>query len=473
MLFNSVGFFAFLGLVLVIVHSLSHRWQNRVLLVASYVFYGWWDWRFLSLIAFSTVVDFSIARALDVTSEASRRKRLVLVSIVVNLGLLGVFKYFNFFVDSVVDILEGVGLGANERALNIVLPVGISFYTFQTLGYTLDVYRRTLRPCKKLIDFALYVSFFPQLVAGPIERASRLLPQITQPRVVGIDRVVDGAHLIMLGLFKKVVVADNLAPVVNTIYASPDPTNIEIIVATWCFAIQIYCDFSGYSLIARGVAKWLGVDLMKNFWLPYAARSPQEFWTRWHISLSTWLRDYLYISLGGNRGAPRRVSRNLMLTMVLGGLWHGAAWNFVLWGAFQGAILMVHRRFLGRHGSAPSGRAPWLTVFLMFQVTSYGWLLFRAESLDQIVDFTVALFSWPEFTDRSLGALGLLVVLGGPLMIFEWWQYGGRGGVPSDTLSLPRWPDQPVIAGILYASIVGAIVVLAPTGVQEFIYFQF
>lgn len=471
LLFNSLTFFVFLAVVLLVVHRLPHKAQNRFLLVASYVFYGWWDWRFLSLIALSTVIDFAVGQGL-VRSDDRRRRHLMLLSLVFNLGVLATFKYFDFFVDSAADLLESVGLDANRPALSIVLPVGISFYTFQTLSYSIDVYRRTMDACDDFFDFALYVAFFPQLVAGPIERASRLLPQIMAPRTVGVDRMVEGGQLIVLGLFKKVVVADNLARVVNLVYADADPTGPEVWIATWCFAFQIYCDFSGYSAIARGVAKWLGIDLMNNFWLPYASRSPQEFWTRWHISLSSWLRDYLYIPLGGNRGAPWKVYRNLFLTMVLGGLWHGAAWNFVLWGIFQGAILIGHR-LLVRARPPRRERADWLTIFFMFQVTCYGWLLFRAESLGQVGDFTAALVTDFAWTDRATGALGLLLLLAGPLTVLEWWQHRGRDPVPASPIRVPRWPESVALRGTVYAGAIGATLVLAPAGVQEFIYFQF
>lgn len=473
MLFNSIQFFVFLVVVLVLVHRLTHRWQNRVLLVASYVFYGWWDWRFLSLIALSTILDFNIAKALDNTENEDIRRRLTALSIGFNLGLLGIFKYFNFFVDSLIEVFDTFGLGVSQPTLNIVLPVGISFYTFQTIGYTIDVYRKKIGHCPNFIDFALYVAFFPQLVAGPIERASHLLPQVTKPRRVGVDDVATGAHLILFGLFKKVVIADNLAPIVDAVYGSADPTGTEIVVATWCFAFQIYCDFSGYSLIARGVARWLGFDLMKNFWLPYASANPQEFWTRWHISLSSWLRDYLYIPLGGNRGTPGRVSRNLMLTMLLGGLWHGAAWNFVLWGAFQGAILVLHRKYAGHHRHKPREKPSWLAIATMFQVACYGWLLFRAESLGQVVDFSTAILTNHGLTDRAVGGLALLIALAGPLMLLEWWQYRGRDPVPPETDAVPRWPTKTPASGVLYAACALGLVILAPIGVQEFIYFQF
>ena len=297
-----------------------------MLLVASYAFYGAWDWRFLGLIVLSTVVDYVVGMSLAATGDPRRRQFLVTASIVANLGILGLFKYAGFFAKSLVGLGASLGVEIPAFALDVVLPVGISFYTFQTLSYTIDIYRGTLKPTRRFLDFALFVAFFPQLVAGPIERASRLLPQVLQPRHVTWEKFGSGSWLILWGLFKKVVIADNLAFLVNAVYATDaSPTGWQVVAGTVAFAWQIYCDFSGYSDIARGLARLMGFELMVNFNLPYAARSPADFWRRWHISLSTWLRDYLYIPLGGNQGGALRTYRNLGLTMLLGGLWHGAA----------------------------------------------------------------------------------------------------------------------------------------------------
>ncbi|MDH5528867.1 MAG: MBOAT family protein, partial [Paracoccaceae bacterium] len=321
MLFSELTFWAFFAIVMAAYLVLPHKAQNRMLLVASYVFYAAWDWRFLSLILLSTFVDYLVGLALAGTEDERRRKRLLWLSLGINLGMLAVFKYLGFFIDSFQAMLAGIGYEADPLILSIVLPVGISFYTFQTLSYTIDVYRRELKPTRDFLDFALFVAFFPQLVAGPIERAKNLLPNIEMPRVMSWENISRGAVLCLLGLIKKIVIADGLAPSVDAIYSSPDPSRLDILLATWFFAIQIYCDFSGYTDIARGVAKMLGFGLMRNFAQPYFAANPQEFWRRWHISLSTWLRDYLYISLGGNRGGRWSTYRNLMATMTLGGLW--------------------------------------------------------------------------------------------------------------------------------------------------------
>ena len=364
MIFNSFQFAIFFVLVLGAYWQLRWKGQNRLLLVMSYVFYGWWDWRFLGLLALSTGVDFLVARRLGRTDDGPHRKRLLWASMAVNLGILGFFKYFGFFADSLEASLSSVGVGWLAPSLGIVLPVGISFYTFQSMSYTIDVYRRELDPVEDFFDFALYVSYFPQLVAGPIERATRLVPQILSPRVRPRgEQISSGLALIAVGLVKKVAIADIAASVANDVFSrSGEASAIELIIGVYCFAIQIYGDFSGYSDMARGTSRLLGIELVENFKQPYFSPSITQFWRRWHISLSNWLRDYLYIPLGGNRKGPRRTYINLALTMLLGGLWHGAAWTFVVWGALQGLYLMVERRFgLDKVGSsrlAVVGRTP-------------------------------------------------------------------------------------------------------------------
>ena len=346
MVFDSVSFLFFLPLA-VVAHWLTRgHLRAALMLLASYVFYGSWDWRFLSLIVVSTLVDFVAAIRIEQARESGKAtKPFVLASLVTNLGILGVFKYTGFFVQSLADLLGALGVDADLPTLNIVLPVGISFYTFQTLAYTIDVYRGKLAAERRLLYFALFVAWFPQLVAGPIERASRLLPQLSAKRRFDAQLFSDGLLLILWGLFKKMVVADNAALIVNSgfDFAAGGPlTAAEAYLATAAFALQIYGDFSGYSDMARGTSKLFGVELLINFWHPYLATGPSDFWRRWHISLSQWLRDYLYIPLGGSRTGG--VSRNLMLTMLLGGLWHGAAWNFVLWGAYHGTLLVAERK---------------------------------------------------------------------------------------------------------------------------------
>jgi D-alanyl-lipoteichoic acid acyltransferase DltB (MBOAT superfamily) len=311
------------------------------------VFYGWWDSRFLLLLAFSTTVDYYCALKIAETDVESTRKKYILVSLISNLGILGFFKYFNFFVSSAHDALQTVGWNVSTPVLQIILPLGISFYTFQAISYTIDVYRRTIGPSRDFVAFALSVCYFPHLVAGPIQRASFLLPQLERDRRVRWVQIREGAGLIVYGLFKKVGVADAIAPLVDLRFASPGLYGwTDLLFAVYLFAIQIYCDFSGYSDIARGTSKLFGIELMLNFDHPYFSTSITEFWRRWHISLSTWLREYLYIPLGGNRHGVRRTYRNLLLTMLLGGLWHGANWTFVVWGGLHGLYLSIHKMLL-------------------------------------------------------------------------------------------------------------------------------
>ena len=476
MLFTESIFWAFFAIVGLAYVLLPHKAQNRMLLVASYVFYGAWDWRFLSLILLSTFVDYLVGLKLEQTHEDTRRKHLLWISLAANLGMLAIFKYFGFFIESFQSLLALTGYQADPFTLSIVLPVGISFFTFQTLSYTIDIYRRELTATRDFFDFALFVAFFPQLVAGPIERAKNLLPNIENPRVLTWDNFRRGAVLCLFGLIKKVVIADGIAGSVDAVYSAPDPSRIDIIFATWLFAIQIYCDFSGYTDIARGVAKMLGFGLMRNFAQPYFATNPQEFWRRWHISLSTWLRDYLYISLGGNRGGERKTYRNLMATMALGGLWHGAAWNFLLWGVYQGGLLALHRAFAGRNGSIGEGQR--LTLFgwikklillaLFFQVVCYGWLLFRAGSFAQITEFTGKILGLiPAPAGSTIPAPPIAAVLGmGFLLVWD-----SLVEITGNVRFYDRWPL--VIRAGLYAGMIYLLAFGATTATSAFIYFQF
>ena len=414
-----------------------------------------------------------MGRLLESTEDPGRRRFLLTASISANLATLGFFKYFNFFAGSLASVLAPFGVELGWTTLHIILPIGISFYTFQSMSYTFDVYRRHMPTCRSYFDFMTFVSFFPQLVAGPIERAVDLIPRVQAPRRITRDGFSRGLYLILLGLFKKIAVSDGVAGSVDAIYnATHAVSGADVRLATWLFAVQIYCDFSGYSDIARGLAKILGFDLMTNFNLPYMSVNPSEFWRRWHISLSTWLRDYLYIPLGGNRGSESKTYRNLMTTMGLGGLWHGAAWNYVLWGVYQGAILCVHRLWSGARGTsraAPAGR--WVKVLkiaLFFQVVCYGWLLFRARSFSQIVAFTRdALFEWrlpTHVPSPSLPALaGLALVLA-----LEAWQTAASGGRAQFYRS---WPSP--VRGLLYAALLTILFMGLSNAPTQFIYFQF
>jgi len=364
--FNSYEFFALLGVVLVLYWTIPSRWRIPLLLGASYLFYGWWNWRFLILIFASTVIDFQMARLIARTEDPVRRKRLLLISVVVNLAILGSFKYFNFFLGSFETVLQRIGFSGTDWALRVALPVGISFYTFQSMAYTIDVYRRRLDACDDLLVFATYVSFFPQLVAGPIERAERLLPQLADlPRRTSAVMVREGIDLILIGLFKKIAIADVVQRVVTDAFTSTTSSADGVLVFpapdSWttlamgvaAFAIGAYGDFSGYSDIARGTAKLLGVDLMRNFTQPFRSHGQSEFWRRWHASLMNWFRDYVYIPLGGNRGGNWKRSRNILIVFTLSGLWHGATWNFVIWGFLVGVLVLSEDLIRKRFGWPP------------------------------------------------------------------------------------------------------------------------
>lgn len=382
MFFDTPVYAVFLALVVLAYWRLGWRSQNRMLLAASYLFYGWWDVRFLGLIAASTVVDYYCARFIAASQDATRRRLLLTLSLVVNLGFLAAFKYFDFFVDSFVGVLSVLGIhDVPVTTLHILLPPGISFYTFQEVAYIVDVYHRKLEPSDSLIEYALFISLFPHLIAGPIQRPSHLLPQVQAPRTFDQSQFFNGLLLILSGLFRKAVIADNCALVADAVFSGRlGPPNLATtMLGTYAFAWQIYGDFSGYSDIARGSAQLLGFHFMVNFRQPYLATSLQDFWRRWHISLSTWLRDYLYIPLGGNRDGEAMTYRNLMLTMLLGGLWHGANWTFVVWGGIHGAWLAGERALGERSLLAVR---PWIARIVIFHLVCLAWIFFRAESVD-------------------------------------------------------------------------------------------
>ncbi len=473
MLFNSFEFLVFFLVVYTAYVALSrwHRGQNLLLLAASLVFYGWWDWRFLGLMAFSITVDWAIAQGIAGSEDQRKRKRLLIASVITQMSILGFFKYFGFFVESLVLAFHSLGVDISAPTLKVVLPVGISFYTFQTMSYTIDVYRRAMPPVRRWTDFALYISFFPQLVAGPIERATHLLPQVISPRKVTWDGVHVGLFLVMVGLFKKVVIADNLGLVADEVFNNYTRyQGVDTLVGALAFTFQIYCDFSAYSDIARGVARMMGFDLMVNFRLPYFSVSPSDFWRRWHISLSSWLRDYLYIALGGNRGGEWKTYRNLALTMLLGGLWHGAAWNFVLWGAFHGLILVIYRfveQWRAGRGKPPVrlwGLATPLQMLLMFALTVVGWILFRSHSVDQLWQMLTRI--GPQTGPRTLEFVQTLLFFSLPLMLAQTLEQWRR-----DLLIVPKLPA-PLLA-LLYAVMISLMLVLGVRESMEFIYFQF
>ena len=474
MWFNSFSFWLFLAVVLLTYHRLGHRLQNRFLLLASYFFYGCWDWRFLFLILFTTAFEFISSGKIAAATEQGIRKRWVTASLVVELGILGVFKYFGFFLEELNRTLGALGLEHWEPGLRIILPAGISFYTFQALSYTIDVYRGRTVASRNFPDFALFISFFPQLVAGPIERSHHLLRQVENPRPRVSEALFrEGLYLVMTGLFLKVVIADNMAWLANFVFgANPAELNgAEVLLGIYAFSFQIYGDFAGYSAIAIGVSKWMGFDLMENFRRPYFAASPREFWQRWHISLSSWLRDYLYIPLGGNRGGEGMTRRNLFLTMVIGGLWHGAAWTFVIWGAFHGAWLALHRVWVNRIGGdnewwkrARSGKV--FAVVSTFHLVCVGWVFFRADSFRHALELLGSLSREWLVTDFLLTGSSLMLFFLGPWLTFEYWMERHQDSKRVTTLG---WGNR----YILYLYIVLMLLFFAAPSPVEFIYFQF
>ena len=469
MTFNSIQYFVLLTVVFLLYRRLRLKGQNTLLLLASYVFYGAWDWRFLSLLWISTIVDFFVGRAMDRSEDDVVRRRLLGVSLATNLGILASFKYFGFFVDSFVDLMGLIGWSVTGPAIDIILPVGISFYTFQTLSYTFDIYRRRMSATDDLLVFGVYVAFFPQLVAGPIERAQHLLPQFLVRREnVATEQLVSGVHLIVLGLVKKVAIADAVAPFVNSAFAdTADASGVNLAVAVVAFGIQIYGDFSGYSDIARGSARLLGIDLMRNFEQPYLSTTITEFWRRWHISLSTWLRDYLYIPLGGNRGTRFETARNLMITMLLGGLWHGAAWTFVVWGGLHGSYLLVERLIgikasprvgLPHPSRLPAMAVTWILVHL-------AWVFFRADGLTEAFDILVGIATLRGGAiDRT--AISIVIPALAVTLVIDITQR-----VTGSHSGLSQW--QPLARGVAYGLGIVALIVFSGQAPVPFIYFQF
>ena len=518
MSFNSLQYAAFLPLVLLAYWHLQRRGQNLLLLAASYLFYSFWDWRFLGLLLLSTTVDYVTGRVLGRTDDHSHRRWVLAISIGTNLGILGFFKYFNFFIDSAERMLQRAGIEVSPPLLQILLPVGISFYTFHGMSYTIDLYRRHIEPAKSFIDFAAFVSFFPQLVAGPIGRADFQLPQFARARQCpDAERVVGSLALVLLGLFKKVAIADAVAPIASTIFAEPSLYSWPVLlIGAYAFALQIYGDFSGYTDMARGSARLLGFELPPNFEQPYLSRNITEFWRTWHISLSSWLRDYLYVPLGGNRGSAIGTYRNLFLVMLIGGLWHGAAWTFVVWGALHGVALAAHKwwtdrrrlRIAGRPADEPPGAplpaldrsdpqasgapnrargevlvaapvavagvvAPsraalpdWVRRLVTFHLVVALWIFFRAPSVGTALRYLVDLVTFSGGTgidgdDALLVAAAMVVTLAID---------AGQRRARDDTVLMQL---RPTARGIAVGAIALGILVFSGGTPVPFIYFQF
>ena len=477
MLFNSIEFVIFLPIVFFIywfVINKNLKQQNFFLLFASYVFYGWWDWRFLSLIFFSSIVDFVVGKNLAKHTNPVKRKMLLYTSIIVNIGFLGIFKYYNFFAESLVNAFSFFGTHLNISSLNVILPVGISFYTFQTLSYTIDVYNKKLEPTRDIVAFFAFVSFFPQLVAGPIERAKNLLPQFYKHRTFEYSKATDGLRQILWGLFKKIVIADNCAVFVNQVFGNHHNYSAStLVLAVVFFAFQIYGDFSGYSDIAIGTARLFGFSLMRNFAFPYFSRDIAEFWRRWHISLSTWFRDYVYIPLGGSRGGTSSKIRNTFIIFIVSGFWHGANWTFIVWGFLNALyyvpLMIMQKNRTNLNAVAENKILPNLTEFLQitltFCLTLFAWIFFRANNLSHAFSYissicSTSLFSMPNIPSKSIFVFLLILVA------FEW--------IHRDKQHALQFNKKLPIAinwSIYYTILV--IIFLFGGQQQQFIYFQF
>jgi len=478
MLFNSIDFGIFLPIVFVIYWLISKKnisIQNLLLLVASYVFYGWWDWRFLLLVLFSTIVDFSIGIALENEKKEFRRRILLWTSIAVNLGFLGFFKYYNFFIENFVDAFSFLGYSISHRSLGIILPVGISFYTFQTLSYTIDVYNGKLKTTRDFIAFAAFISFFPQLVAGPIERATNLLPQFCSERKFDYSKAIDGLRQILWGLFKKVVIADNCAEYANLIFNnSSNYSGSTLLLGAVLFTFQIYGDFSGYSDIAIGTSRLFGFSLMKNFAFPYFSRDIAEFWRRWHISLSTWFRDYLYIPLGGSRGGEWMKLKNTLIIFLVSGFWHGANWTFIVWGGLNAIYFFISSKIIKNSRNSdivakgrllPSTRE-FMQILFTFSLTVFAWIFFRSDNMGHAASILDQIFSFSTISLPELLPYNLFILIS-ILLIIEW---GGRENQYGlEKLGL-NW-NRPLRLSFYYGCVL--VIFLFGGKEQEFIYFQF
>lgn len=478
MLFNSIDFVVFLPIVFILYWLIPKekiKLQNLLIVGASYFFYGWWDWRYLGLILLSTIVDYAVGLKLSNTDARGSRKALLWISLLVNLGLLGFFKYYDFFLENFKASFSFFGTELNASSLNLILPVGISFYTFQTLSYTIDVYKRKLNPTHDFIAFSAFVSFFPQLVAGPIERATQLLPQFYKIRSFDYSKAVDGLRQILWGLFKKIVIADNCAEYANLIFNNSDHfSGSTLVLGALFFSFQIYGDFSGYSDIAIGTARLFGFNLSRNFAFPYFSRDIAEFWRRWHISLSTWFRDYLYIPLGGSRGSTALKVRNTFVIFLVSGFWHGANWTFIIWGALNALYFLPlllsqnnrkHLDIVGSNGN-PIKLKELLKILLTFGLTVLAWVFFRAENLEHALHyfaeiFSTSLFSLPEILPKATLILLLL------FLVIEW--LGREDQFALQQIGL-KWRRP--LRYLMYLSQIAALFWFGGKE-QQFIYFQF
>ncbi|MGB0868526.1 MAG: MBOAT family O-acyltransferase [Flavobacteriales bacterium] len=465
MLFNSFVFFIFLVFIWVVFLSLKNKQKGRVywILFSSYLFYGYWEWKFLLLIFLSTIIDFLIGQKIEDSGDEIKSKRWLILSMVLNLTILGFFKYYNFFISSFIDFGLLFNLKLSAPILNILLPVGISFYTFQTMSYSIDIYRKRIKAERNIAYFALFIAFYPQLVAGPIERAEHMFEQFKKRFFPTKQQCKEGFHLIALGLFKKVMIGDTLGRIVDELFSEPESFySLELIAGVILFGLQIYADFSGYTQIARGTSKLLGVELMKNFSQPYLSTSITEFWRRWHISLSSWLKDYLYISLGGNRNGRTKI--NLMLTMVIGGLWHGANWTFIVWGFLHGSYLIIHKKVMSKNLKLNYWLSWILTQFLVF----YAWLFFRANSIGDALLIHKQILKF-EYSFEGVLLLKTSLIIGALVFVLDCFE---RKTVVNDVL-LQFVKRKSVRVGISLSFIIISFMYMFQNKPLPFIYFQF
>ena len=479
MLFNSIDFAIFLPIVFILYWFLTKhnlKLQNFLIVLASYLFYGWWDWRFLSLILFSTIVDYFVGIKLNREQNQSKRKVLLWLSIGINLGFLAFFKYYNFFLDNFITAFSFFGNDINIDSLDIILPVGISFYTFQTLSYTIDIYRKKLKPTKDFIIFSAYVSFFPQLVAGPIERATHLLPQFYKKRTFNHSKAIDGLRQILWGLFKKIVIADNCAQFANQIFNNSSEMNgSTLVLGAVFFTFQIYGDFSGYSDIAIGTSRLFGFNLNQNFAFPYFSRDIAEFWRRWHISLSTWFRDYLYIPLGGSRGNTWSKIRNIFIIFTVSGFWHGANWTFIAWGLlnaiyFLPLFLTSNNRNnieIVAKGKLLPNLKDFSNILLTFSLTVLAWIFFRAENIHHALSYFATIFSPSLFKCPEIFPSGLFLLILF-FMAIEWINRNKQYGLEKLNNKKLKLLDT-----LLLFIVFWSIVIWNSSKEVEFIYFQF
>ncbi|MCX6217319.1 MBOAT family O-acyltransferase [Spirosoma sp.] len=475
MVFNSLTFLVFITFFLLVYFSLEGRGRLWVCLLGSYLFYGWWDWRFLGLIGFTTLMDYTLGILMASSDNERFRKRLIYFSVTANLLFLGFFKYFNFFADSLRQLIQAFGFHPSDTTLTILLPIGISFYTFQSMSYTVDIYRREIEPERDLVRFAAFVSLFPQLVAGPIVRAKDFLPQFKSDKRWDWDRFMSGLTRVLWGFFKKVAIADSLAPFVEQCFSLPATlSSSHVLLGIIFYSFQIYCDFSGYSDIAIGLARILGFTFIENFRTPYFSRSFTEFWTRWHISLSSWLRDYLYIPLGGNRGGKLKTYRNMMLTMLIGGLWHGANWTFLFWGFLHGSYQVIQRliqpfgRRLYQVLHLPVVVRQGLDILLVYSLTCFAWIYFRSPTFaiaDQVIHTVLSFenFNWASVINKFVAIKGILLIA--ILLTVEITNFR----LHYAQLLIRR----PVLRLVAYACIFWIIALMGTFGANSFIYFQF